>query len=181
MSRNRNVIASLKGKDGFSQLWEAHSALLERHPARAELLAHYNSLLKAQLVFPSLSCLCWQKSFRDWGMSEVLSASFSLPFLLSFVFSFFSPFLFFFLKFIYFNWRIITLQHCDDFCHTSVWIGHRYACAPLSWTPSHCSPHPTPPGCHRAAALGALLHAPNLQWLSILILYVSILCSHGKP
>ena len=93
-----------------------------------------------------------------------------------------SPLFFsFFLKFIYFNWRIITLQHCDDFCHTSVWIGHRYTCAPLSWTPSHCSPHPTPPGCHRAAALGALLHTPNLQWLSILILHVSILCSHGKP
>ena len=30
--------------------------------------------------------------------------------------------------FIYFNWRIITLQNCDGFCHTSVWIGHRYTC-----------------------------------------------------
>lgn len=69
----------------------------------------------------------------------------------------------------YFNWRTITLQHCDDFCHTSVWIGHRYTCAPLSWTPSHRSPHPTPPGCHRAAALGSLLHTSNLHWLSILI------------
>ena len=26
---------------------------------------------------------------------------------------------FFFYVFIYFNWRIITLQCCDDFCHTS--------------------------------------------------------------
>ena len=25
---------------------------------------------KAQLVFPSLSCLRWQKSFQDWAMSE---------------------------------------------------------------------------------------------------------------
>ena len=32
--------------------------------------------------------------------------------------------------FIYFNWRIITLQNCDGFCHTSVWIGHRYTCVP---------------------------------------------------
>ena len=27
-------------------------------------------------------------------------------------------------KFIYFNWRIITSQYCDDFCHTSTWISH---------------------------------------------------------
>ena len=25
-----------------------------------------------------------------------------------------------------FNWRIITLQYCDSFCHTSTWISHRY-------------------------------------------------------
>ena len=41
--------------------------------------------------------------------------------------------------------------------------------SPLSWTPSHRSPYPTPPGCHRALALGALLHTSNLRWLSILI------------
>ena len=28
-----------------------------------------------------------------------------------------------------FNWRVITIQYCDDFCHTSIWIGHRY-----TWT-----------------------------------------------
>ena len=26
---------------------------------------------------------------------------------------------------IYFNWRIVTLQYCDGFCHTSTWINHR--------------------------------------------------------
>ena len=41
--------------------------------------------------------------------------------------------------------------------------------SPLSWTPSHLSPHPTPPGCHRALALGALLRTSSLHWLSILI------------
>ena len=29
--------------------------------------------------------------------------------------------------FIYFNWKIITLQYCNGFWHTSTWIGHRYA------------------------------------------------------
>ena len=37
-----------------------------------------------------------------------------------------------------FNWIIITLQYCDDFCHTSTWISHRYTCVP----PSYWSPFP---------------------------------------
>ena len=39
-------------------------------------------------------------------------------------------------KFIYFNWRIITLQYCDGFCHTSTLAGRRYTCVPPSGTPS---------------------------------------------
>ena len=45
--------------------------------------------------------------------------------------------------FIYFNWRIITLQYCDGFCHKLTWISHGYTCVPPSWTslplpsPSH--------------------------------------------
>ena len=35
-----------------------------------------------------------------------------------------------FLKFIYFNWKIITLQYCIGFCHTVTWINHRYICIP---------------------------------------------------
>ena len=30
----------------------------------------------------------------------------------------------FFKKFIYFNWRLITLQYCSGFCHTLTWISH---------------------------------------------------------
>ena len=57
-----------------------------------------------------------------------------------------------FLKLIYFNWRITTLEYCDDFCHTSTWIGHRYTYDPASWNPF--SPplpwHTIPLGCLRA-------------------------------
>ena len=35
-------------------------------------------------------------------------------------------------------------------------------------TPSHFPPHPIPLGCLRAPALGALLHASNLHWSSVL-------------
>ena len=34
-----------------------------------------------------------------------------------------------------FNWRIITLQFCDDFCHTSTWIGHSQTCVPSLLNP----------------------------------------------
>ena len=29
------------------------------------------------------------------------------------------------------NWRIITFQHCDGFCRTPVWIGHKHICVPI--------------------------------------------------
>ena len=67
-----------------------------------------------------------------------------------------------------FNWRIITLQFCDGFCHTSTWISHGYKCVPLSWNPSHLPPHPIHLGCARAPALRPLFHASNLHWSSIL-------------
>ena len=48
---------------------------------------------------------------------------------------------------IFFNWRIIALQCWVGFCHTSIWISHRYAMSPPSWTsflPSTPQLHPTP-------------------------------------
>ena len=33
--------------------------------------------------------------------------------------------------FIYFNWRLITLQYCDGFCHTLTWISHGCTCVPI--------------------------------------------------
>ena len=38
-------------------------------------------------------------------------------------------------KFIYFTWRLITLQYCSVFCHILTWISHGCTCVPLSWTP----------------------------------------------
>ena len=62
--------------------------------------------------------------------------SLSLPPYLSGKLSFacipFAFFLFFFCfySFIYFNWRIITLQNCEGFCHVSTWISHGYTYVP---------------------------------------------------
>ena len=45
----------------------------------------------------------------------------------------------------HFNWKIITFQYCDCFCHTSAWISHRGTCVPPSWTPLPLlsPPHPS--------------------------------------
>ena len=68
---------------------------------------------------------------------------------------------------LFFNWRIITLQYC----HISIWIGHKRTCVPSlpnppANNPTHLPPHAIPPGCqstHRAWSLGA-----NSHWLSVL-------------
>ena len=41
-------------------------------------------------------------------------------------------------------------------------------CSLILNTPSHLPSHPIPLGCPRALALGALLHASNLHWSSVL-------------
>ena len=65
-----------------------------------------------------------------------------------------------------FNWRLITLQYCSGFCHTSTWISHGCTCVPHPETPSHLPPHPIPQGHPSAPALSTLSHASNLDWQS---------------
>ena len=50
----------------------------------------------------------------------------------------------FFYLFIYFNWRLITLQYCGDFCHTFTWISQGCTCVPHLEPPFHLPPHPIP-------------------------------------
>ena len=66
--------------------------------------------------------------------------------------------------FIFFNWRIITLQYCAGFCHTSTWISHRYA-----YVPSLPSPFPSHPSrLVQSRYLSSLNHTANSRWPSIL-------------
>ena len=55
-----------------------------------------------------------------------------------------------------FNWRIIALQYCIGFCHTSTWKSLVYVRPLPLESPSHLPPHPTPLGCHRAPGLSSL-------------------------
>ena len=85
-----------------------------------------------------------------------------------------------FFKFIYFNWRLITLQYCSGFCHTLTWISHGCTCVPHPELHSHLPPHPIPRGCPNTPALSALFHTLNLDWWSIshMVIYIFQCYSH---
>ena len=84
--------------------------------------------------------------------------------------------LIFFFKFIYFNWRLITLQYCSVFCHTLTWISHECTCVPHPESPSHLPPRPISQGHPNTPALSALSHASNVDWRSIshILIYIYI-------
>ena len=68
----------------------------------------------------------------------------------------------------YFNWRIITLQYCDAFCHTSTWVSYRCTCVRQSWIP-HSSPSPPHlSGLSQSTDFGCPAPCIELAWSSIL-------------
>ena len=69
--------------------------------------------------------------------------------------------------FIYFNWRLITLQYCSGFCHTLIRISNGCTCIPYSEPASYLAPDPIPQGHPSLPALSTLYHALNLHWQSI--------------
>ena len=111
------------------------------------------------IEFHSLSQRCFkmtipqvlfQSSFTPYDVLEANSLSFLKKIL-----------------FIYFNWRLITLQYCGGFCHTLTRISHGCTCVPHPEPPSHIPPHPIPLGRPSAPGLRALFHASNLDWSSV--------------
>ena len=86
-----------------------------------------------------------------------------------------------FLK-IYFNWKLITLQHCSGFCHTLTWISHGCTCVPHPEPPFYLPPHPIPLGHPSAPALSTLSHASNLDWQSISVQFsLSVVSTSLQP
>ena len=49
--------------------------------------------------------------------------------------------------FVFFNWRLITLQYCGGFRHTFTWISHGCTCVPHPEPPPSlpCTPSPSHP------------------------------------
>ena len=67
---------------------------------------------------------------------------------------------------LFFNWRIIALQCCVGFCHTSTWISCTYTCVP-SLLNLHPTLHPIPLLGWYSTGLSSLCHIANPHWLSI--------------
>ena len=81
---------------------------------------------------------------------------------------------FFKYKFIYFNWRLITLHYCVGFAthwHESATSVHVF---PILSPRSHLPPHLIPQGHPSAPARSTLSHALNLDWqfVSHMIIYM---------
>ena len=70
-------------------------------------------------------------------------------------------------SFIYFYWRLITLQYCGGFCHTFTWISHGCTCVPHPELPSHIPSHSIRQGHPSTPALSTVSHASNLDWRPI--------------
>jgi len=70
----------------------------------------YSSLLKLSLCSSILPQVQW--AFFNYSFELVFPDNLRISILKN--------------LFMYFNQRIITLQYCDDFCHASTWISHRY-------------------------------------------------------
>ena len=123
-----------------------------------------------RLVFLDLFCSCcvgslllYAGSLVDvWDLSSLTGDQTHIP-CIGRQFLFF----FFFNLFIYFNWRLITLQYSSGFYHTLTRISHGCTCVPHSEPPSHLPLYPIPRGHPSAPALSVLSHGLNLDWRSI--------------
>ena len=75
---------------------------------------------------------------------------------------------FFFLIYLFFNWRIIALQNFVVFCQTSTWVSHRYTYIPslLILPPISFPSHPS--RLMQSPCLSFLSYTANSHWVSIL-------------
>ena len=83
-------------------------------------------------------------------------------------------FLNFFALFIYFNWRLITLQYCIDFAIHQLESATGEHVFPIREPPSHLPPRTIPLGHPNTPAPSILHPASNLDWrfISYMILYM---------
>ena len=99
------------------------------------------SLLKSHLFIFSSVAFLFSVKFKNSLLNQS-QGDYLLYFLLG-IFQFQSFHSSLFLIYIYFNWRLITLQYCIGFCHASTWIHHGCTCVPHPEPPSHLPPIPS--------------------------------------
>ena len=89
-------------------------------------------------------------------------------------FSFFYHFPLFLKNLFIFNWKIIALQYCAGFCHTTMWISQRYTYVWAFWVMLVVKNYPANPGDVREAGSisawddlleeGTAVHSSILAW-----------------
>ena len=84
----------------------------------------------------------------------------------------------FFKNLFIFNWRIIALQCCVGFCHTSAWSRHWYTNVLSLLKPL---PHLTPLGCHKAPSPVLDSKFPLAIYFTYVNVYMSLLLSQFIP
>jgi len=139
------------GKGQFS--FQSQSTAMPKHVQTTVNLQSFDILVRLfsksfKLGFSSM----WIKKFQMYtlGFKEAEEPEIKFP---AFHFVCLFVCLFVFPKFIYFNWRLITLQYCIGFTITLTWICHRCTCVPHPEPPSHLPPHTIP--------LGHPVHQPS--------------------
>ena len=85
-------------------------------------------------------------------------------------------------KIIVFSWRIIALQYCVVFCHTT-WISHKCTYVPSSWTSSLPLLLPTPLACHSMLCWApcVIQQLPIIYYFTYGNVYISVLLSQFLP
>ena len=146
------------------------------------------------LFFKGQKNECTKKWMNTYSISKLLSTSYESKnptwfFLIgSFPLMDTLPFFLFFLIYIYFNWRLITLQYCSGFAiyqHESTMGVHVFPI--LNPPPTSLPPYTIPLGHPSALAPSTLSHATNLDWwfVSHMIIYMfqcdSPKSSHPRP
>ena len=145
-----SVCRSLSFGQMYGPLWDVQQVHhhIDREPGVP--LAHCVRSTRPTLSTPS-AALCYSSLNSDLSPFQnyvdcVVHVIFCAIFIVWLFFSFF----------LYFNWRLITLQYCDGFCHTFTWISHGCTCVPHPEPPSHLPHHPIPQGHPSAPALSTL-------------------------
>ena len=99
----------------------------------------------------SCSCLKWDLTFKA-DRCCILAAQWHL-------------WIFAFTFFFFFSWRVIALECCVGFCHTSTWISHICICLVAHLCLTFCSSMDcSPPG----SSIHGISQARILEWVAIL-------------
>ena len=132
----------------------------------AVMLSPFQSNLSQ--IFPSLNCVILFSDLQvalcliTWSLPTFATLSHIILIPAHFISANGPPrtSLFYFFKFLFISWRLITSQHCSGFCHTLTRISHGVTCIPHPDAPSHLPLHPIPLGLPNAPAPSTCLMHP---------------------